>query len=94
MDANRKKTGLPTGGQRRRNQEAFPGAPSIARLDQAGFGTICWNCRSVVRGLWSSEIGVCNVCYALKTRYTRYTVDGQRFKVLHFCYIGCYTLLH
>jgi hypothetical protein len=48
----------------------------------------------VVRGLWSSEIGVCNVCYALKTRYTRYTVDGQRFKVLHFCYIGCYTLLH
>ena len=37
---------------------------------------------------------VCNVCYALKTRYTRYTVDGQRFKVLHFCHTGCYTLLH
>jgi hypothetical protein len=38
------------------------------------------------------EVG--NVCYALKTRYTRYTVDGQRFKVLHFRYTGCYTLLH
>ena len=32
--------------------------------------------------------------YALKTRYTRYTVDGQRFKVLHFRYTGCYNLLH
>ena len=32
--------------------------------------------------------------HALKTRYTRYTVDGQRFKVLHFRYIGCYNLLH
>ena len=32
--------------------------------------------------------------HALKTRYTRYTVDGQRFKVLHFRYTGCYTLLH
>ena len=35
-----------------------------------------------------------NVLYALKTRYTRYTVDGQRFKVLHFRHTGCYTLLH
>ena len=34
------------------------------------------------------------MCYALKTRYTRYTVDGQRFKVLHFRYTGCYTPLH
>ena len=32
--------------------------------------------------------------HALKTRYTRYTVDGQGFKVLHFRYTGCYTLLH
>ena len=35
-----------------------------------------------------------DVCYALKTRYTRYNVDGQQLKVLHFRYIGCYTLLH
>ena len=34
------------------------------------------------------------MCDALKTRYTRYTVDGQRFKVLHFRYTGCYTPLH
>ena len=40
------------------------------------------------------KFGVCNVCHAPKTRYTRYTVDGQRFKVLHFRYTGCYTLLH
>jgi hypothetical protein len=32
--------------------------------------------------------------HALKTRYTRYTIDGQRFKVLHFRYIGCYNPLH
>ena len=31
-----------------------------------------------------------DVCYALKTRYTRYTADGQRFNVLHSRYIGCY----
>ena len=35
-----------------------------------------------------------DVCYALKTRYTRYTIDGQRFKVQHFRNIGCNTLLH
>jgi len=34
------------------------------------------------------------MCHALKTRYTRYTVDGQRFKVLHSRYTGCYNLLH
>ena len=32
--------------------------------------------------------------HALKTRYTRYTFDSQRFKVLHFRYRGCYNLLH
>jgi hypothetical protein len=25
-----------------------------------------------------------DVCYALKTRYTRYSIDGQQLKVLHF----------
>ena len=49
---------------------------------------------SVVCGLWSQETGLWNMCHALKTRYTRYTVDGQRFKVLHFRYTGCYTPLH
>ena len=37
---------------------------------------------------------VCNVCHALKTRYTRYTVDGQRFKVLHLPQQRCYNPLH
>jgi hypothetical protein len=35
-----------------------------------------------------------DVCYALKTRYTRYTVDDQRFKVQHFSNIGCNNLQH
>ena len=48
----------------------------------------------MVSGLWSQGIGVCNVCYALKTRYTRYSVDYKPFKVLHFRYTGCYNPLH
>ena len=44
----------------------------IRQIRERGFFVGQWSV-----DLWSRELGVCNVCHALKTRYTCYSVDGQ-----------------